>query len=118
MDAPAHQARIRLSRDRSALLDNRRRTERRLDFALPRRGFAQPAEHDSLPAVFVVGLEQELLALVESQRDEIHQLAAIERTAFLDAARPRDMLRNRGALDAAEQFRIALVAQHREACLL
>src|SRR3989441_6255478 len=56
-DAPVHQARERLARDRNPLLHDVRLGQRCTHRTLPRRVVHFPAEHNALPPLLIIRLE-------------------------------------------------------------
>ena len=97
MDFAIHEARVRLARQRNALLDDVRLVERDADGLLPFRLRNLPAEDDALAAVFVVRLEDELIAILGDEREEVDGIrrAGYASAALLDDARPRDVRADR-----------------------
>src|SRR2546422_976743 len=80
-DAPVHQARERLAWDRNPLLHDGRLGQRCTHRTLPRRVVHLPAEHNALPAVLIIRLEYQAIALGPGERDEIPPAAAQQERA-------------------------------------
>src|SRR5438552_2894732 len=77
-----------------------------------------PTEHDAFAAVLVVRLEHQPLAVSDDEVAEVDHLARVRRVAFADLPRPRDVLRDRGALRRGVQRGVAIVGEKGEAHLL
>src|SRR6266480_3120609 len=85
---------------------------------LPRRVVHLPAEHNALPAVLIIGLEHQAIALGQDERDEIHLAAAMQGLLLGHGAGPGYMGVDRPTLDDRKQLGVPLIAQHGETRLL
>src|SRR6476646_2573609 len=94
MNLPVDEARIRLARQRDALLHDIWLGQRGADCLLPTLLADLPSEDDPLAAVLVVRLQHQLLAMRGDKGEEVHWLlgsAGRRRRSVLDDARPRDV---------------------------
>src|SRR3990172_4554449 len=110
-----HEAGIRFTWNRHTLLYDRAFAERRIHRPLPIGGGRVPPQHHTFASVFVVWLQDEPLAFLDGERDEIHRSALVVCAPLLEATRPGDVRIDHPALFGAEETGIALVAQDRQA---
>jgi hypothetical protein len=110
--------RIRFGRQRHAFLHDVRIVERGADRFLPGLRGDVPAEHDALAAVFVVGLQDQLLAVRLDPGKQVDLLAARDGPAFLDDPRPGNVRVDHFPLCRREEVRVPFIAECGQAGLL
>jgi hypothetical protein len=116
---PALEARVRLVRQLHPLLDDVGVLQGRSHRGVPRALIDQPPEHDPLPAVVVVRLQHQAVAVRARPLHEVDFApVGAERLPRLHHPRPRDVPRERLLLRRGEQGRVPLVGEHGQRRLL
>jgi hypothetical protein len=84
------------------------------DGGVPGFFVAFPAESDASAAVFVAGLQDEVLALCADEREKLDRVAVVLRARVGDHASPRDVIANELLLVAREEPGVLLVGKDGE----